>query len=173
MSRGSRQRAAAQGPFRVVLADMIERAELTAREVAARFGISEDELNAWLSGEVIPPHVVRVGARQLLAMRIATMARHWTPAEDALLGTDTDATVARRIGRTPVAVMLRRRNRGIPAAMAARGRRGVWTDEAVALLGRVPDCEIAALVGVTADAVAHRRRSLGIPLYTRGRSRRG
>lgn len=170
--RRSKQRPASRPEsFHNVLLDMIDRSNLSIREVAIRFGVSEEDVKSWVDGSVIPPRVVRVGARQLLAARIATMAPDWSPSEDALLGTDTDEAIARRLGRSQNSVMIRRRALGIPAAIASRGRRGEWTDAALALLGKVPDRVVAARVGVSVTAVFSKRRTLGIPAFMPNRSR--
>ena len=48
--------------------------------------------------------------------------RRWTPAEDTLLGTDDDELIAAEVGRTPMAVSLRRRAKGSRLPRSAAGR---------------------------------------------------
>ena len=51
----------------------------------------------------------------ILAYHVETEVQSWTPAEDALLGKLPDAEVARRTGRTLLAVRMHRYLKGIPA----------------------------------------------------------
>ena len=41
--------------------------------------------------------------------------RHWTEEDDSWLGTDTDCAIAKALGRTEVAVTVRRKKLGIRA----------------------------------------------------------
>jgi hypothetical protein len=69
----------------------------------------------------------------------------WTPAEDAVLGTDTDAAVARRLGRSFRAVKDRRRLLGIPPfVVKVDGRRlkRLWSAAGLTQAG------LAAMSGV-------------------------
>jgi hypothetical protein len=56
-------------------------------------------------------------------LRRDTNGRQWTPAEDAMLGTLPDDEVAKRIGRKPSAVRVRRAKLGIPSAYDRRRAR--------------------------------------------------
>jgi hypothetical protein len=100
-------------------------------------------------------------------------AKHhcWTPEELALLGTDTDEAVARRLGRTRSAVTSRRVNMGIGAfsGWSAGGRD--WTAGELGLLGGDFDEVIAGRIGRTRPAVSQMRLELGIPAF-RDRRRR-
>jgi hypothetical protein len=46
--------------------------------------------------------------------------RPWSSADDALLGTDIDRVIARKLGRSSVAVSSRRKKLGIPPAINGR-----------------------------------------------------
>lgn len=151
--------------FGARLSDMMFRARLSTRQTAHLFGVKEQEVISWKSGEVIPPRIVRAGAFQILGVRIAGLAPDWTPSEDALLGKDTDINVGRIVGRSQNAVLQRRRALGIAAAAASRGRRGEWNNETIALLGTMPDKNVAERVGVTESAVSAKRRSLQMPAF--------
>jgi hypothetical protein len=96
--------------------------------------------------------------------------RHWTPEEDALLGTDHDRAVAGRIGRTRSAVTTRRVNSGI---RAFPGAVNYWRPEELALLGTADDDVIAATPGRTENAVMQMRQRLGIPVVRDRRRPRG
>ena len=59
----------------------------------------------------------------------------WTLEQDALLGTVPDAEAASRLGRTVVAVRIRRRRLGIPNVHPYKR----WTPEEDKLLGTMPE----------------------------------
>ncbi len=83
----------------------------------------------------------------------------WTPHEIALIGTDTDAAIAKALDVPRRAVIFKRYQLGIPSFQRASRP---WTDDEIALLGTAPDPEIARRVGKSADAVAKKRHQLGI-----------
>ncbi|MBK8916428.1 MAG: hypothetical protein IPM64_17825 [Phycisphaerales bacterium] len=85
--------------------------------------------------------------------------RPWTDAELALLGTDTDAAVAARIGRTLTAVLRRRRDLAI-SAYTTHAR--AWTAAELARLGTVADEQLAQELGCRRITVMRKRRALGI-----------
>jgi hypothetical protein len=60
--------------------------------------------------------------RRLYAEGQRPNGRPWTPAEDALLGTDSDGRIANRLGRRLDAVFRRRRRLGIPRSGKPAGR---------------------------------------------------
>ena len=74
------------------------------------------------------------------------------------MGTMPDRELARRLGRTPVAVQGRRIHLKIPKFDPKLHQ---WTAEDDALLGALTDGEVAARLGLTSRAVATRRRRLG------------
>lgn len=122
------------------------------REVAAMLGVSKQTVRRKRTILGIPAYD-RARSHQ--------PASQWPRRAVALLGTDTDARVARRLGVSPWAVCYQRQKRGIPAFIPpARPIR--WTSRMVRLLGKVPDVTIATQLGVTIGAVAHRRRALRI-----------
>lgn len=86
----------------------------------------------------------------------------WTPEEDALLGTDDDAVIARRIGVGKDAVFERRRKLEIQPHQPQRP----WGPEEDALLGTDDDAVIARRLGRGIHAVRGRRKQLGIAAGT-------
>ena len=88
--------------------------------------------------------------------RPAPFRGRWTAEEDALLGVESDEALARKFGRTVVAVKVRRHEKRITDV---RG----WSPEEEKLLGTRPDCEVAKLVGRGTQDVGWKRRKLGIP----------
>jgi transposase-like protein len=61
--------------------------------------------------------------------------KEWTEEQLALLGTDHDEAIAKKLGRTRTAVTAQRVLRKIPAFSGWPGGMRGWTDEEVALLG--------------------------------------
>lgn len=86
----------------------------------------------------------------------------WLVRELRNLGTESDAAIARRVGRATSTVRKHRVRHGIPSVIQNR-----WTPEVVAMLGRCPDRSIAEELGVSLAAVCARRRQLGIPAFQR------
>lgn len=85
----------------------------------------------------------------------------------ALLGTDSDRAIAKRLRRSVRSVEGARRARGI-LGHSGKGFGGIkWTPEAEALLGTAPDHVVAAALGTTRCAVLRRRKRLGVPRYRR------
>lgn len=83
----------------------------------------------------------------------------WTPQRDALLGTASDAVIARRLRVPHHRVRVRRCKLGIPPACPVP--RYDWTD-IDRLLGREADAAIAARFGMHEDTVRRRRLKLKI-----------
>jgi len=83
---------------------------------------------------------------------------HWTDAHDALLGTATDAKVARLIGVTKLSVFNRRKRLGIPSQQP---RTINWGLTEIGLLGKYPDEQVAALLQRPVDAVRRKRIQIG------------
>lgn len=77
----------------------------------------------------------------------------WTADRVALLGTDTDKEIAKKLGIHRVTVRMRRRSLGIARYYAYKDLP----------LGKVSDAAIARAKGVTVSAVAQQRRRYGIP----------
>lgn len=84
----------------------------------------------------------------------------WTPQRDALLGTASDAVIARRLRVHHHRVRDRRYELGIPPACPVP--RHDWTD-VDPLLGREADAAIAARFGMHEETVRRRRLKLKIP----------
>ncbi len=85
-------------------------------------------------------------------------ARHkWTDEENALLGTDSDAKIAKILGLKLHEVFDQRRRLGIPRPVRH------WTEAECKLLGTASDVEIARQTGRTEHSVRHKRDELGVP----------
>jgi hypothetical protein len=80
--------------------------------------------------------------------------------EDALLGTATNAEIAKRLGRHPSSVQARRLKLGLRHGPARKKR--PWTPEEEALLGTASDTEIDARLGQHVAVVCIRRQKRGI-----------
>lgn len=82
----------------------------------------------------------------------------WTPQAESLLGTDTDATIAHKLGRTVCAVRERRRKLGIKA----HRQPFEWSVSRLRQLGKKPDAVLAAAWGCSRLTVWNMRQKLGI-----------
>jgi len=91
----------------------------------------------------------------------------WTKDEDKLLGTDTDARVAEKLGRSAVAVRSRRAALGIP--LKHRIAPDEWTHDEEKLLGVQSDADVARMLGRNERGVQLRRQMLGIPAFRQKR----
>ena len=91
--------------------------------------------------------------------------RPWTPEEDRLLGTASDAEIARKIGRCFWPVCERRQALGILKADIKPRNIPYWTPARDKLLGTMPDGVLAKRLGKNLRAVFFRRRRLGIPRF--------
>src|SRR2546430_13987534 len=87
----------------------------------------------------------------------------WTVQEQALLGTMPDGELAKKLGRTFMAVRVRRNRLRRPNFEAHPFKR--WTPEEEALLGTMRDSELAKKLGRTFVAVIVRRDRLRIPCF--------
>lgn len=83
----------------------------------------------------------------------------WTKATDALLGTATDAEIARRIGVTILSVLKRRRKLGIPPFQSPNITKN-WGQSELGMLGLLPDEEVAKLLNRPVEAVRRKRIEL-------------
>lgn len=91
-------------------------------------------------------------------------ARAWTSTEIDLLGTAPDKAVAKQIGRTTMAVTLKRSKLCIQSCNPEQRPKNVWEDlDAVAKLGRVPDAQLADELGVHVSSVCAARKARSIP----------
>lgn len=84
----------------------------------------------------------------------------WTAADDALLGTATDAEVAKRIGITMLSVFKRRQKLGIPPHQRQTLSKS-WGLAELGLLGQYPDEQVAELLKRPVDAVRRKRIQIG------------
>jgi hypothetical protein len=85
------------------------------------------------------------------------------PDDDHLLGTATDAQLARHLGRTVPAVISRRLKLGVRKFQSQAAR--PWTPEEFALLGTLPDRQLAQHCHRSYDAVAAYRWKKGIAAF--------
>lgn len=93
----------------------------------------------------------------------------WSSSDDALLGSDIDSVIAKRIGRTTSAVRHRRERLKIPRVDAVRS--DLWSEDELALLGTDTDQRVSEQTRRTLTAVKQQRDKLKIPAVPR-RSRR-
>ena len=87
--------------------------------------------------------------------------REWTEEQIALLGTMSDAKVAKSLGISIPTVLKKRKELDIPRI--PRGRQ--WTEEQIALLGTISDRELGERLGISTHPVFLKREELGIPAY--------
>src|SRR5439155_9210311 len=92
-------------------------------------------------------------------------APEWTLQDQALLGKMPDAEAAQRLGRTLVAIRVRRLRLNIPNYGQSFKR---WTPEELALLGSMPDRLLARKLHRTRIAVTGKRDQLRIPNMIEG-----
>ena len=84
----------------------------------------------------------------------------WTRKRLALLGTNSDGAIAKRLGITPSQVFLQRNRRGIPAFESLHHGRCNWGQTELGLFRSYTDQEIAKLTGRSVNEVAAKRRAL-------------
>ncbi len=92
----------------------------------------------------------------------------WTRERIGLLGTDSDAAVARELGLHCASVKYKRQLLRIPPCHPKRRPSTVgylWTPEEVALLGTMPDAALARALGITKGMVTWKRMTTGIPAF--------
>ena len=92
------------------------------------------------------------------------MAINWDD-YDSLLGTMSDAKLAKKIGVSTNVVMQRRRSLAIPPAML--GKKLVAWDTHDHLLGTMSDAKASKQIGCSTNQVRTRRLELGIPGFRR------
>jgi hypothetical protein len=120
-------------------------------------------------GRELPPEQVERRRRTAHELGLARHLRtgyhgpRWTPEQLRLLGTESDAVVAAKIGRTAQAVRSMRGRLGIPNPAARPGAYGSppWTAAEDRLVRTLPPGEAAARMGRTMHAVYGRRHDLG------------
>jgi hypothetical protein len=103
---------------------------------------------------------VRLNLKRFL--RVGYHGPRWTGEQLALLGTEADAIVARKVGRSVNAVRVMRQRLGRPNPAARPGAYGSprWSEAEEDLVRRLPAAEVARLTGRTRTAVNNRRSLL-------------
>ncbi len=131
--------------------------EASDRDVAAELGLAVHSVAYRRRALGIPAY----GATQL-----PPPDAFWTPTRRALLGTDVDGAVARRLGITRGRVCGKRNRLGIPP-FQPRHPKVVWTRAMVRQLGRISDRRLADRFGIGEDTVRWERQRRGIPALQR------
>src|SRR5438876_6862344 len=88
----------------------------------------------------------------------------FTQKDKKMLGTKPDLEIARLLGRTEIAVRMRRHTLHIPDRFAGHRH---YLPEEDKLLGTRPDEEVAEILGRPLSGVLTRRQTLGIPKVNR------
>jgi hypothetical protein len=99
-----------------------------------------------------------------------TRKEKWTRFDETLLGTVPDAVAARELGRSELAVVIRRCMLGIPKSDSKQRR---YTAEEDRLLGTMPDEELARRLGRTPDAIQVHRAAVGVGAFGSKHGSRG
>jgi hypothetical protein len=89
----------------------------------------------------------------------------WTRKHISLLGTMSDAAVARMFDLDLGTVLRKRKELGIPGTRPCKTVH--WTRDLIAMLGKVPDAEVARAGGMNTLTAHKKRVSLGIRCYAR------
>ena len=95
----------------------------------------------------------------------------WTAEQMALLGTDHDKVIAKKLGRTQRAVTTQRVKRKIPAFSGSPGGGRAWTDEELALLGTDHDEVSRGADRADAGRGEAKRAALKVPTFRDRRCR--
>ncbi len=149
------------------------------RTIAQAWGVSQTQAWAWRHALFDPERRQRLAghwarqqqmAERMRRRRAALAARvpRWRPEWDALLGTEPDRALAKRLGVSLNTVQAHRKQLGVPG-FGTNGvqRARVWTKAEERLLGTMPDRELACRLGCTLAMVYSRRARLGIPAFAR------
>ncbi len=135
-----------------------------AIRAAAQLGANAIKAKEWTEAEL--------DAKAATAKRIGLKPVRWTPErggwtaeQAALLGTDHDEVIAKKLGRSRSAVTTQRVQRKIPAFSGFPGGGPGWTVDEIALLGTDHDEVIAARIGRTTGAVMQKRWALKVPTF--------
>lgn len=92
--------------------------------------------------------------------------RTWTAEQVALLGTDTDRAIGKRLELSAQIVTQGRRRHGIPAFRQDSLPKGAWKIVRNAeRLGKAPDSVLADELGISIKSVQSARRARGIPAF--------
>lgn len=123
------------------------------RAIAAALGVDHRSVFRKRRLLGIPPHVA--------PMQKEKPGFAWTPETLALLGTQSERQIAKRLGISAATVHNKRRDLGITSYRPPQ-ERIAWTAEMLALLGAVPDRTIARRFKMTNESVKHKRDELGL-----------
>lgn len=93
------------------------------------------------------------------------MRYQWTPEADALLGTESDMSVATRLGISHMAVLTRRNKLNI-SALNQKIVTAKWTQAMDDEIGKGTDADVAKKLGLSEGQVMTRRRKLNIARVT-------
>lgn len=139
------------------------RGSRTAILAAAREGARAMKARSWTTDErkAKAETARRIGLRP--PMRWTPARGGWMPDQMALLGTDHDEAIAKRIGRSPGAVTSKRGGLKIAAYSGHVGGGRAWVSSEVALLGTDHDEVVAAKIGRTVRSVLSKRTALNVP----------
>ena len=96
-------------------------------------------------------------------LKMQSVRFSWDEAMISLLGTMTDAELARRLGIRHHVVTYKRLSLGIPPFRSIKQRE--WGQEELGLLGKQSDQEVAKLLGFAKTTVTNKRKSLGIEAF--------
>lgn len=88
---------------------------------------------------------------------------HWDDANIVLLGTMTDAELAKRLGMKHAAVLYKRLALGVPSFKNRKEHE--WKQKDLRLLGKKSDQQLADMLGLAKTTVINKRRSLGIEAF--------
>lgn len=121
-----------------------------------------------MSGKKLSRRLLLVNEAATSEDRRAFVAADWTPEADAILGTDTDWNIARRLGCYGENVGARRKVLGIPGFRPAVRP---WTADEEKTLGTDTIANLAIRLDRPINQIAKRMKELGIsPLYLPTRS---
>ncbi|HTV39279.1 MAG TPA: hypothetical protein VMF08_01780 [Candidatus Sulfotelmatobacter sp.] len=141
-----------------------ELAKLFGRTVGAvaalRMQLGRTKMDARVNVVKVAGHVAAVGVPTTKNAGKGARYVTWTPEEDALLGTLSDAEVAKKLGCSIMRVFRRRSLLGVKNKNPMRRK---WTQEEIALLGTKSDREVGLLIGKSVGNVRFKRIELGIP----------
>ena len=132
---------------------------------AAQKGAEAVKVKVWTAAE--RRAVSRRSKRLKLKPTGRWTGREWTPAQLALVSTDHDEAVAKKLGRSRTAVTAKRLELNRPAYSGWPGGAPGWTAEEIELLGTGTDAAVATKIGRTAQAVSQKREKLNVAPFRR------
>lgn len=96
-------------------------------------------------------------------LKMQSVRISWDAGMISLLGTMTDAELARRLGIPLYVVIYKRLSLGIPSFKNMKVRE--WKRNELGLLGKKSDEEVAKLLGMAKTTISNKRKSLGIEAF--------